>query len=239
MDHFSNLLHKIRVVTTNEELDHLTSELLSATRPLVISFLNAHAMTLAEKNTAFYEHLMASDLLLRDGIGTAIAMKCLGMNPGMNMNGTDYIPHLLTAAAQRRLAVYGTKSPWLDAAIKKLALQHEIVSVSDGFQPDDYYTRNCPPAKPEIVLLAMGMPKQERVAIQLRSAMGKDSVLVINGGAILDFIAERVARAPDWVRRCKMEWLFRLMNEPRRLLHRYTIGILLFFYYLLRSKFSR
>jgi exopolysaccharide biosynthesis WecB/TagA/CpsF family protein len=73
----------------------------------------------------------------------------------------------------------------------------------------------------------MGMPKQERVARAIRSAADVHS-LIICGGAIIDFIAGRFPRAPKWMRRHGIEWMYRLAHEPRRLLARYLIGNPLF-----------
>lgn len=239
MDHFANLIKKIRGICTPEELASLVNEILSSKRPLVLSFLNAHAITLAQKNDDFYHSLMASDILLRDGVGAAIAMKTLGYQAGMNMNGTDFIPLLLSSTnTAARMGVYGTQSPWLDLAAEKLAIRHHVISMCDGFQPDQHYIKLYKENHPEIILLGMGMPKQERIAIQLR-ACASDNTLIINGGAILDFMSSRVKRAPQWMRYCRMEWMFRLFNEPRRLLHRYTIGIAVFFYYLLRCRLRK
>lgn len=240
MNHFSSLLKKIRTIPTREEVYPLINEILSSRKPLILSFLNAHAITIAQKNHDFYRHLMASDIMLRDGIGLAIAMKAFGHNPGINMNGTDFIPLLLSHVDKStRIGIYGTQSPWLELAIERLALQHNIVSMSDGFQPDQHYINLYMDSHPEIILLGMGMPKQERIALQIIDSAPDNKVLVINGGAILDFMSSKVKRAPQWVRHCRMEWVFRLTQEPRRLLRRYTTGIATFFYYLIRCRFQK
>jgi len=72
------------------------------------------------------------------------------------------------------------------------------------------------------ILLAMGMPRQEEVAVELKRALDH-RVLIINGGAIVDFLAGRFARAPTLVQRLGFEWAFRLAQEPRRLFRRYLV----------------
>jgi hypothetical protein len=69
----------------------------------------------------------------------------------------------------------------------------------------------------------MGMPRQEEVAIALRAALGFPC-LIVCGGAIIDFLGGKVPRAPVWMRRCGLEWAFRLGREPRRLWNRYVHG---------------
>jgi len=77
------------------------------------------------------------------------------------------------------------------------------------------------------VVLGMGMPKQETVAQQLRAAVS-GPILIINGGAVLDFLADRFQRAPPLLRSLGLEWLFRLLLEPRRLWRRYIVGNIVF-----------
>jgi len=103
------------------------------------------------------------------------------------------------------------------------------VILRDGFAPASQYADALAPYKQQakLIVLAMGMPKQEHVASTLRNAdMGP--ALIVCGGAILDFAADRFPRAPMWMRSSGLEWLFRLVNEPRRLFRRYVIGIPVF-----------
>jgi exopolysaccharide biosynthesis WecB/TagA/CpsF family protein len=81
--------------------------------------------------------------------------------------------------------------------------------------------------RPSLIVLGMGMPKQEQVAIQLRSALDFPC-LIICGGAIIDFLGGKVTRAPALLRRTGMEWVYRLAMEPRRLFYRYVVGNPLF-----------
>ncbi|CCD00703.1 putative Glycosyl transferase, WecB/TagA/CpsF family (fragment) (plasmid) [Azospirillum baldaniorum] len=67
------------------------------------------------------------------------------------------------------------------------------------------------------------MPRQEEVAVQLKRALDH-KVLIVNGGAIIDFLAGRFTRAPAAVQRIGLEWAFRLVQEPRRLFRRYCVG---------------
>ena len=77
--------------------------------------------------------------------------------------------------------------------------------------------------RPSLIVLGMGMPRQEQVAIALRASLGY-SCLIVCGGAIIDFLGGKVQRAPTWMRRTGLEWVYRLALEPRRLFRRYVIG---------------
>ncbi len=197
--------------------------------PFVVSFCNAHAVNLAIVSPIFADNLLSSDLLVRDGSGVKIAMQALGMEPGANLNGTDAIPGLLHEYTKPRLALYGTQEPWLGKAAALLAGQKDVVAMVDGFQDDEFYLLSAKKVRPDIILLAMGMPKQERIARLLAKKLDTPC-LIINGGAILDFMAERFNRAPLLMRKVGMEWLYRLLKEPKRLFGRYVIGNAMFLF---------
>ena len=203
----------------------LVARLAAVEHPTVVAFVNAHGLNLGRADPTFADRLIAADLLLRDGIGMSLALRFLGGRPGLNMNGTDLIPKLITAYAGRRAAIVGTVEPWLSRAAAQVAdIGVEPVVCLNGYLPDAAYLDAIPPAAPDLVLLGMGMPKQERVALALRAAM-TGPALIVNGGAFLDFLAARVPRAPVALRRLGLEWAFRLAVEPKRLAGRYVGGM--------------
>lgn len=205
----------------------------------VLAFVNAHALNLAARDARFAEHLAQADLLLRDGSGLATLLRWMGRPAGRNLNGTDFIPRLLRACDGRRLAVIGSRAPYVErgaSAIARQLMPHSAILWADGYQPDAHYLALLRAQRPELVLLAMGMPRQEALAQVLRAAL-PGPCLIVCGGAIVDFLAGKTPRAPAWLRRRGLEWLWRLAQEPRRLFGRYVIGNPLF---LLRAAwFSR
>lgn len=218
------LVDALQRVDDEDAFTGLLQRLSSPSRPTVVSFLNQHALNLAWEDRAFDKALLASDLLLRDGIGIAALLRLQGRRSGKNLNGTDLIPRIVSAYAGRRVAVVGTAQPWLDQAVARLrALGAKVVYQIDGFQPPERSLAKIVAARPALVLLGMGMPRQELFAQRLKQALS-GPVLIVNGGAILDFLAARFPRAPAWMRRCGLEWTYRLLREPRRLWHRYVAG---------------
>ncbi len=133
-----------------------------------------------------------------------ILYNLLGRDAGVNMNGTDLIPRIISLYAGYEATLMGTAPPYLNKAAEIIAGKDVIVShVMDGFKPDADYSaalteRPCP-----LVILAMGMPKQERVARQIVMASNKPC-LIVCGGAILDFIGGKVSRAPEIFRKYDM-----------------------------------
>lgn len=219
-----------RAVQNEKEKKRLIEELDNCSSPTIVSFLNAHGFNVAWSEQDFLKSLSQSDILLRDGIGMKIAMRIFGRSAGFNMNGTDLIPSFLERHKDKKVAILGTCDPWLQQACDKLREDGIDVVWSDhGFHPIDYYANEITQYKPDLVVLAMGMPKQEHVAVALKNALTQP-VLILSGGAIIDFIAGRVSRAPRIVRTMGMEWVYRWILEPRRLFFRYVFGNPLFLY---------
>jgi N-acetylglucosaminyldiphosphoundecaprenol N-acetyl-beta-D-mannosaminyltransferase len=216
-------------VDDERALAELLASLQRPPHPYILSFVNAHAANLGWNSPQLVHNLLASDLLLRDGIGAELGLKAFGHPHGLNMNGTDFIPQIARSYAGRRVALFGTGSPWLEKARDTLTSAGLIVvACHDGFAEPQTYVDLAARAEPELVILAMGMPKQEDLAVRLRAEL-THSVLIINGGAVLDFLGGKVSRAPKLMRRTGTEWAYRLSLEPRRLARRYLLGIPTFF----------
>ncbi|MDB5744871.1 MAG: glycosyl transferase, WecB/TagA/CpsF family [Polaromonas sp.] len=220
------LVNKIERVQTSTEKQMLIVRLSQPEKPFVLAFANAHAMNSAAISPPFFKAIYSADMILRDGSGMATLMKLLHMSPGLNLNGTDLIPELLKQFNGRRIALFGTQSPHLDRALqvaaKTLAPQSSYFS-AHGFHEISNYTAMADLHRPELIILGMGMPKQEDVAAALRLALSFPC-LIVCGGAIIDFLGGKAPRAPAWIRGMGLEWLFRLAIEPRRLFQRYVIG---------------
>lgn len=224
MPRIRGLLERLDIVADSRQQRRLLDDMRQPKRTTVVSFLNQHAFNLAWTDPAFCEDLSRSDLLLRDGVGIAACLRLLARAPGLNMNGSDLIPLIVAAYAGRRVAVAGTDQPYLERAVQHLRAQGlDIVCSIDGFGGEDRCVSTIAAARPELVILGMGMPKQERIAARLAGEL-EPPALILSGGAILDFMAGRFPRAPQWLQRIGLEWLYRLLKEPRRLWRRYVLG---------------
>lgn len=230
-----SIVTSIRVIHNPDELHALNGELHDRRGPTVLTFVNAHAVNLMHTNEHFLQAVKLSSVVLRDGIGMSLMMKSMGIKPGLNMNGTDYIPQILSRAVQQNFDIYllGTESPYNQKAAECIRLQGGRVRVvEDGFQSIEHYVSLLESSfdKDSVVVLAMGMPKQELLAYVLKQHFSAlpHRLLIINGGAILDFMGGKISRAPEMIRRLNMEWLYRFLKEPRRLFRRYVIGNVLF-----------
>ena len=215
----------IRVIHNPEEEGCLLDELATGGAARVLGFVNAYAMNSIVANGDFYEALVTADILLRDGSGMALLYRKLGVAAGLNMNGTDFIPKILAAFRGRRVVFWGTEEPFLGIAAGRSEAEFgvQVVSRHHGFENVDFYVQLTERLKPDLVVLGMGMPKQERVARRIRDVAG-GAPLVVCGGAIIDFLGGKVSRAPAWMHRLGIEWVYRLLREPKRLFKRYVVG---------------
>jgi exopolysaccharide biosynthesis WecB/TagA/CpsF family protein len=231
------LVSALNIIHTRREEAAFFDRIRQLDRPLVVSFLNAHGFNLAFGNPAFRNSLARSSFLLRDGIGMQLLLQLNGIDPGRNMNGTDLIPRIINRLRRKRIAVFGTTRAVAVAASARLRRWGaNPVLVEDGFHEPAYYLDKLRSRKVDVVLLGMGMPKQE--LLSNRIARLRKPLLVINGGAILDFMAGRASRAPLLLRRAGLEWLYRLYREPRRLWRRYVIGNVVFLAHALTLRFG-
>lgn len=212
----------------DEVVAHLAGEL-AAGRRTEVAFLNAHASNLAAADVAFAAALRRATVL-NDGAGVDLASRRLHGAPfPENLNGTDFVPRLLAGLAEpRRIFLLGAAPGVAEAAADVLAglcPQHRVVGVHHGFFTDEEapgVARRIAGTGAEVLLVAMGNPRQELFVAEHGAATG--ATLLVSVGALLDFLSGRVERAPHWLRRLRLEWVYRLVVEPRRMWRRYLVG---------------
>ncbi len=200
-------------------------------KPKSIFFVNAHCFNLSLEDENYLHVLNHSDLLLNDGIGIKIASKLMGVRLPENMNGTDFIPKVLALAAEenKRVFLLGSRPGIAEIAQRELEEQYPDLNIcgtrSGYFNADqeqqviDEINRS----RAEVIIVGMGVPTQEKWIFRNKSKFTHARLLVA-GGAIIDFSAGCVVRAPTLIQMMGLEWLFRFVQEPRRLFHRYFIG---------------
>lgn len=194
-----------------------------------LCYVNAHSLNLAYRDASYRDALSRAHLVLNDGIGVDLAARMRGRRFLENLNGSDFTLRLLTLAAEKawRVYLYGGEPGIAEAARDRLCERIdglEIVGVCDGFSSwtDEQIVENIRAACADVVIVALGQPRQELWLDSHLPATGCH--LGVGVGAFLDFVSGRVSRAPGWMNRLGIEWLFRLGQEPGRLWRRYVIG---------------
>ncbi|MEN5083871.1 WecB/TagA/CpsF family glycosyltransferase [Bosea sp. TWI1241] len=209
------------------------TEAMDEGRFLRLAFSNANLVNHAARDATLRAQL-AGFLILPDGVGMDIASRLLhGRGFPANLNGTDFIPALLAAQPRgRRVALLGGRPGVAERAAEVLRQAHpahDFTVLGPGYFSQAEETallRRLEDARPDLLLVAFGNPRQERwIARHLSAA---HCSIAAGVGALFDFIAGDIPRAPETMRRLRLEWLFRLAREPRRLWRRYVVGNPLF-----------
>lgn len=207
----------------------------------VISFVNAHNLLIQQRD-ANYREILTRNLVLPDGIGVDIASRVAhGVSFPANLNGTDFVPAFLTYMDQpMRVGLIGGTSAVVERAAENFlrhAPWHEFIVISDGYLGQGQSGAVAEEAlrqELDVLIVGMGTPLQEKwVAAHIRPEHAR---LVLTVGALFDFVSERVPRAPRLVRVLRLEWVFRMVQEPRRLWRRYLLGVPLFFHQVARYR---
>lgn len=195
-----------------------------------VAFLNAHCVNLAFQSES-YRRSLQDFVVLPDGLGVDMASQLLYGRPfSENLNGTDFVPFLL-AETSRPLTVVllGAEPGIADAACARLieqCPQHRFAVVSHGFFEEGAQTEallaTMRALKPDLAIVALGVPRQELWIAEHLS--GEECTVAMGVGALLDFVAGKVSRAPAPIRMMRMEWIYRMIIEPRRLWRRYILG---------------
>ena len=206
-----------------------------------VAFINAHCLNIAYKNREYRQILKDCSVVFSDGIGAKIGAGILGYRVEENVNGTDMFP--LLADKPYRIYLFGGAPGVAEAALekaKKLNGKAEFVGCADGFfkgKSQEEIFAELVSLKVDILLVALGVPKQEEwISHHLEQLPG---CVAIGVGGLLDFVSERIPRAPLWMRKTNVEWCFRLYCEPVRLFKRYIIGNPLFIWRVFQNKLWR
>ncbi len=177
----------------------------------------------------FLQMMNSCDLITSDGQPLAWALRLLGIPEATRVYGPDLTLHVSEAAASQGLpiALYGGTpdsihdfSAFLESKFPGIRI---VCKISPPFRPlsseeDDAFTRQIVDSGARILFVGIGCPKQEKWMVQHRDRIPATILAV---GAAFDFHSGRVTQAPRWIMNMGMEWLFRLVMEPRRLWKRY------------------
>ena len=204
----------------------------------VFAFVNAHCLNLAYGDAGYRAALAKFDAVWPDGTGVRWAGRILGFPVPENVNGTDLFPLLADrlAAEGRSVYFYGARPGVAAQAAANAQKSHPglvVAGVTDGYVPEEEAVKAIAAAKPDVLLVALGVPMQELWIQRNREQLDARAVLAVGG--LLDFLSGRHARAPMWMRRLGIEWLHRLWLEPVGKFRRYVIGNPLFLWRLRRG----
>ena len=174
--------------------------------------------------------------VFNDGLGVDLANASQRSRFPANLNGTDLVPYLLgRIRTSLRIFLLGARPETLQKAARAFHRRwphHIVVGQAHGYhdaRQEAMIPETILKARPDVVLVAMGNPKQE---LWIAQHGPRCASCCLGVGALFDFVAGDVKRAPRWIRAARCEWMFRLALEPRRLWRRYLVGNTKFIAYL-------
>jgi len=197
-----------------------------------IAYLNAHTTNLAFSDAAYRNALRRCTMVYADGMAVVWAARRLGLQAPERVNAADFIGDVARRAAAEgwRVALVGGAPGEAESAARRLGEEapgFDPVYIHDGYygeDEEDAVAAGLTAARPTLVLLGMGSPRQEVAMLRFASTPGLEGCAFWCVGALFEYCAGTRWRAPVWMRRAGLEWLVRLALEPGRLWRRYLVG---------------
>jgi len=244
MSQFTVLGVPIRNVTRPEAVELIEPLLKNRRRPAEsVYFVNANALNHAAADPEYRQVLADGDFVFADGTGVRWAARLQGVRIAENMVGTDFVPHLFRATAGRGFSYFllGADTRTIELAADyarrtfngwTLAGHHHGYLTNPAALAEAIARINA--ARPDVLLVGMGNPLQERWIDRHRAEL--DVGLCFGIGGLFDHWAANISRAPGWLRWLGHEWLWLLCQQPGKKAGRYLIGNPLFMLRVLRER---
>lgn len=213
---------------------------------LLINTINAHSYNTAQKDRFFAEALTEGDVLIPDGASIVMALKWLRGEKMERIAGADLFAFEMNKLNQRGGTCFflGSSEKVLELIKQRSLCDYpniKVVTYSPPYKSEFSEEENramiqaVNDVKPDLLWIGMTAPKQEKWAYSHLSELNVDCHIG-TVGAVFDFYAGTVKRAPAWWQKHGLEWLYRLLKEPRRMWRRYIIGNTLFIWNVIGEK---
>ncbi len=215
--------------------------------------VNVQILVLARRNSqTLLPIINAAPLVVADGAPLVLASKLFGPKLPERVAGSDLIYDIARAAAEngQRLFFFGGEETYTVQAMEKLKFLFPKLQIAGHTCPmiakgpnnsqrheEAELCRQITEANTDILLVGLGCPKQEFFVH--RNADKLKGMAAIGLGGTFNFICGHISRAPKWIQRLGMEWIYRIIQEPKRLFMRYFIDAFFFAAYILREPFRR
>ncbi|MEK4248290.1 WecB/TagA/CpsF family glycosyltransferase [Paenibacillus sp. FSL W7-1287] len=205
-----------------DTVQYLTDRINAREQTHVITANPIMIMSALEKPN-YKEMMLKSDLIVPDGAGVVWAAQKGGDPVAERVTGIELLHELLKVGESHHWKVYllGTTQEIIEAAAQSLQMQYpqvRIVGYRNGFfgaDEDDEVVASIAELKPDLLFVARGAETQEPWIVKHREALGVPLIMGVGGS--FDVISGKLKRAPEWIQKLRIEWLFRLLQEPKRL----------------------
>ena len=238
-------VHPLTVAELHEQL----ADVIARGARARVLHVNAHGLNLAVEHPWLRDYLNQVEIVFCDGVGVIVGARLLGHHIPERITYADWMWQLAEFAAHHDISLYflGARPGVAQAAADRLAAYHpglKIAGVQHGYfdrtldHPENQAViERINAARPNILLVGMGMPLQERWLSENWAHLHVN--VALTGGAVFDYMSGELRRAPRWMTDNGLEWLGRLLIEPQRLWRRYLVGNPLFLGRVVRTRLSR
>lgn len=229
---------RINVTNMEETIAYLT-ENLEKLRGDYVCVSNVHTTVMAYRDAYYRKVQNSAAMALPDGQPLSIVSRGRGFRQAQRVPGPDLMPEILKLSEKTGYShyFYGSTEHTLAELKKAILRQYPKLRIAGMYAPpfraltkeeDEQIVHRINETKPDFVWVALGAPKQE---IWMYEHRGKINGLMLGVGAAFDFIAGTVKRAPMWMQKLCLEWIFRISQDPRRMLPRYLNTNFAFLYH--------
>ena len=213
---------KIDQVTMEEAVANIAA-MIAEPKPHLVITANSEMVMAAKRDPLLYEIIERADLVVPDGIGLIWAGRILNQPLPERVPGVELIEALLAEGVRRQWRVFllGAEPAVVEQAAKRIAVQYNginIVGTHHGFfkrEEQQQVLDKIKGSHPDILFVALGVPKQEKFAAAHLASLGVPVAMGVGGS--FDIFAGTARRAPYWMRRIGLEWLYRILKQPTRI----------------------
>ena len=240
-------MKKVKILNTkiNEITLSQTAEILTSSKSKTVAVCNANSLVRSYKDKEINSILNTFDLALPDGFPVAKASSMLYKNKQRRVDGFNIFNETIKKGLDNDTShyFYGNSEEVILKLITKLETDYPEVNISgyncppignEGELSSSYYQELITNLNPDIVWVSLGFPKQEKVIENFSKTKKINSNLVGIGFAI-EWVAGTKVKAPEFLANIGLEWIFRLLQEPKRLYKRYLVDNSLFVIYFLKQ----
>ena len=244
MDSFKILKTEITRTTVENLAVYLNQE-----KGKIVAICNANTLVRSYNNSSIQNKINSFDVKTPDGFPVAKASKIIYKNNQKRDDGFKVINKTIETGLENNSSHYffGSNEKVVNAMIKKLKDRYPSINISGYSCPpietykelskhqfvDDMIKKN-----PDIVWISLGFPKQEEFIYEVKNKYQINSNMV-GVGAVFEWVAGTKIKAPEWLANLGLEWILRLIQEPKRLIRRYLIDNFLFIIYFIKQYLTK
>lgn len=231
----------IDVLTMKQTIKEVEKYIINK-RQLHLMGVNADKINLLNTDKKLKKIVNECGIINADGASVVLASKYLKMPLPERVAGIDLMQNLVNMSSQKGYSIYllGAKQSVVETTVVKLKDTYKNINICgyrNGYFSEEEWEdigKKIERSNPDIVFVGITSPQKEYL-VEYFQNMGLNSVFMGVGGSF-DVISGNIPRAPKWMQKCNLEWLFRVMQEPKRLFKRYFVGNLKFIFAVRREK---